>query len=135
MDAILWNDSYSVKIASIDEQQRLLFAYINKFYDQLGRLPNDELTRELVDNLNHYARVHFEYQEELMRRFDYAGLPQHHVEHQMFVSYLADVNERLKRHESLPLFEVPSYVEAWLVSHVKGSDQTFVEDMLSTKQK
>ena len=92
-----WTDSLSVKINSIDEQHKKLIGLINSFYEQVSHRTNDENISILIKGMREYTQMHFNYEERYMRQFNYPDYIIHKKEHDMFISKVAAVEEKVNK--------------------------------------
>jgi len=66
-----WNNTFSVGVASIDDQHKILINMINDFYDNLKNRTNNENISILINEMKKYAQFHFDYEESYMLKFNY----------------------------------------------------------------
>ena len=127
MAFINWNDSLSVKIASIDDQHKRLIVLINEFYDNVSHRSNDENISLLIRGMKDYTQMHFETEEKYMRQFKYPAYAAHKQEHDTFISKVVDVEEKFNKGKLILSFEITSFLKEWIKSHIQGSDKKYTE--------
>lgn len=120
-----WTDSLSVKIDSIDEQHKKLIELINSFYEQVSHRTNDENISILIKGMREYTQMHFEYEERYMRQFNYPDYIIHKKEHDMFISKVAAVEEKVNKGTVVLSFEITSFLKDWIKNHIQGSDKKY----------
>lgn len=118
-----WSDELSVGDAEIDGQHQHLFELLAVLE---GRMENRVATGETLDGLVEYVGVHFSAEEQKMRAAGYEGLAAHHEVHRDFVRDVMRWQRRW-RHDDLTGEELFQHLGAWLVAHVAGMDQGYVE--------
>lgn len=124
MPVFHWDDSYSVGIADVDRQHRVLVEMINALDDALATGSGDAQTGEILSDLYAYAQYHFSAEEALMQR---AGAPlaehcrTHREQHRRFTETI----QRLEREKvGSELFRaLLEYLVRWLSFHILGSDK------------
>lgn len=81
MGKLVWEDSFSVGVALLDEQHRRVIEMINSLAE--ARLEREVLSETLVKMLD-YAREHFEAEEHLLAQHGYPDLALQRSEHLAF---------------------------------------------------
>ena len=85
MNYFVWDDAYSVGVASLDAQHKVLIDLINRLHvieERGGDLSG------VLDRLDWYVRHHFAVEEALMRGAGYQRLTAHIAEHREFERWL-----------------------------------------------
>ena len=136
MPAIEWNESYSVGEPKMDAQHRQLFSAINDLYDAMAlAMPDRELTLGCIKFLTEYTLTHFADEEALMRRLNFAELPEHLQEHQKLVDRLNELTKRLQQAQPDSFIDddmVMFLVGDWLLQHVVEQDQKYARTLRAT---
>ena len=60
MDAIEWNDSYSVGVAELDEQHKKLLRIINTMFESDDLSVNSQTITDILTEMVEYASAHFD---------------------------------------------------------------------------
>lgn len=133
---IAWQDSFSTGIADIDDQHRVLINTLNEANAQLRSATRVEDIDQLLTDLLAYALYHFETEEALMLKFDYAGShadsAEHHVaQHREFAATAARMREQFLATGDLDRDALLAYLNGWLAGHILGLDQRLGEYLLS----
>jgi hemerythrin-like metal-binding protein len=130
MAPLEWKDSYSVGVPELDNDHRQLIDIINRI-DDAGRhgIPLDHVLYDLT----HYARSHFEREEDRLRAVGYPDLDDHFAEHQSFVEWLRGVEQSLPGatagHGEIA-DSLAGYLRNWLINHILVVDMRY-RDFLS----
>jgi hemerythrin-like metal-binding protein len=126
-DPIAWSDLMVTGVEKIDDQHRYLVATLRqanvKVLDDRGGTQLGEVAKDLLT----YAIMHFETEEELMKRHGYAQaspeLAQLHIaQHRDFSSRIVAVIDNLREGREVSRIEVLKYLNDWLRDHVLGID-------------
>ncbi|MGV8830119.1 MAG: bacteriohemerythrin [Breznakibacter sp.] len=125
MALLTWNDSYSVKVDTMDEQHQKLFELINSFYDEIGKQSQAKLIFDLIAGMKAYTIEHFNKEEQLMQQCNYPGLTEHKKEHADFIDKVTDLEEKLKSGKMIISFEITNFLKDWIKKHIKESDQQY----------
>src|ERR1035437_1446984 len=97
MAAIIWDETLSVKIDSIDLQHKKLIDLINSFYENLSKDSNKGKMLELIMALKDYTLFHFSSEEKCMKQANYPDFEKHKIEHQKFVTAVQDFEDQIGR--------------------------------------
>lgn len=125
MAAIVWDETLSVKIESIDLQHKKLIDLINAFYENLNRDSNKEKMLELIVALKDYTIFHFSSEEKCMKQADYPDFEKHKTEHRKFVAAVQDFEDRYIQGKLLLSIEITSFIKEWITKHIKGTDRKY----------
>lgn len=130
MAAINWDDSFSVKINSIDEQHKKLFEMINDFYDNINKRSNNELVLKLVKGMKTYTLMHFSTEERYMKQYEYPNYEQHKKEHEAFIDKVNALEEKLKKESIVITFEITNFLKDWIKKHIQNTDKQYSDFLL-----
>jgi hemerythrin-like metal-binding protein len=125
MALVTWNDSYSVKVAQCDEQHKMLFSIINELADAMRMGKGQETVGETVVELLQYTKIHFQQEEELMRKAGYPQLAPHQEMHKKFVADVAALRKKADEGESANSVKVLNMLRDWLLNHIQKVDQQY----------
>jgi hemerythrin len=120
-----WRDSFSVGIPQIDVQHRVLIGFIN---DANRLLKEPEAAAEMdrvLDNLMDYAKVHFAYEETLLRQSGYALLPEHEREHRGYRVTVERLYQKHRNERGRIDVELCHFLKSWLSDHILKSDMQY----------
>jgi hemerythrin len=122
---LTWSPSLAIGVPEIDEQHRALFERAERFAVAVHANERTPRLAELFDFLAEYALEHFASEEALMRRVDYPDLDRHVAEHRAFKQRLGSLVPQWdsEGESSAMLLALLGFLDAWLVEHVRGSDQ------------
>jgi hemerythrin len=127
-EPIEWSEKMATGISQIDTQHRFL---VDTLRTANSRLLNDHegpLLGEIANDLLAYAIMHFETEENLMKRYGYADafpdLAKAHIaQHRDFSHQVVAVCDLLREGRQVSRIGVLKYLNEWLRSHVLGIDQ------------
>jgi len=120
-----WNNTFSVGVASIDDQHKILINMINDFYDNLKNRTNNENISILINEMKKYAQVHFDYEESYMLKFNYQDFDLHQKQHHIFASKVKDFEEKFNNGTLILSFEITSFLKEWLKHHILVEDKKY----------
>ncbi len=85
---------------------------------------------DLLHQLQNYAHLHFDGEEELMRLSDYPAMEAHLAQHQEFRRYLAEITPQIRGDQNMIPSETQHYLEQWLLHHIQETDRRLVDFLL-----
>jgi len=122
-DAILWNDSYSVGIKSIDDDHKKLITLVNKFNCAYKFNSGEDFERESLDELVDYTRYHFNREEQMMQDNDYPDFEAHKAQHVAMVTQVENIVKDYDNRGYEALDGVSDLLKGWLINHINGTDK------------
>ena len=100
-----WKPTYSLGIASIDKQHKMLVSIIGHLQEAMLEGRTKEVVVPLIFTMNRYTQYHFDYEEQLLKENGYPGCESHR-----------------DLHAGSP---VMLFLKTWLVDHIGDQDQQF----------
>lgn len=127
-----WQDEYSLGILEIDNQHKALLRSFSVIEETLRLDQGWSNTHYAIVELIQLARVHFAFEEALMRMFGYPESEAHKKDHQHFMVKLDSV-ERLALNKSSEA-EMVQFLRDGLMTHMLNSDKGFADYIFSGAQ-
>lgn len=116
-------------IDAIDKQHQYLVETLQNMDENLRDNDSDQLLSQMVRDLLGYALMHFEVEETLMLRYDYAAAyPEeakaHIAQHRDFSRQVVSVRDQLREGEKVSRKQLQRFLNHWLREHMLGVDQS-----------
>jgi len=128
---MMWDDSYNVRIDSLDHQHRELLRMINELDGALcAALPGIAAASNMKKLVRQF-REHFRTEEHLFTKFAYPEGPLHSLQHDTFVRNLNDFQERLERGSLAFTQDITRFIGDWFVNHMTKIDMRYSEYLLT----
>lgn len=121
---IVWEPSFSVGVAKLDEHHQVMARLINRLADFVRRPGNAGMVAEIVAALGEYADYHFIYEEGLMAEYGFPALEAQQDEHRLFCELIAETRYRM----SLGITDdgrLLTYLMDWWRSHILEHDMQY----------
>ena len=125
MSAIAWSDSYSVGVASIDDQHRQLFEILNKLDEAIEKSRGQRVLTQVLREMVGYTQEHFAFEEKLMAEAGYPGLQAHQAKHRRIIQKVERFDYELNIEGRRISREVRDFLQQWLVSHIAEEDMAY----------
>ncbi|GHT85313.1 hemerythrin [Betaproteobacteria bacterium] len=120
-----WSDDYSVGIPEIDEQHKTLFELVNKIHDAISAHQGSAASREVMDQLVEYTRVHFALEQNLMHTGNFPGYKEHCVLHTNLIDEVVSMQEKINSGKVAISFELLHFLRNWLSKHILVEDKQY----------
>jgi hemerythrin-like metal-binding protein len=125
MAVLIWDETYSVQIESIDEQHKILFSYINDLVEAMQEFRESDVVSRLLPALMDYTIVHFGAEEKLMEENGYPKLDEHKQEHEKFINMIKEFEEKFKTGDRTISLGILDFLVDWLKNHIMGTDMKY----------
>ena len=130
---VKWENDFNTGDATIDEQHKQVFNYINQLQVALKLKKDEEEILGILKGLSDYSVFHFQLEEEKMIKSKYPKYESHKEEHQIFIDRLTkltmDMNTKNKS-INLRLFK---FLKVWFSGHILNTDKKFVAFLITKK--
>lgn len=120
-----WQDKYSIKVKSMDQQHLKIVEMINELYRALLSSKPRDILGETLDRMIDYAVEHFHDEEEMMRRHEYSWLDSHRASHEAFVDKVLAYRKQFEAGTLALSTEITNFLKDWLVSHIMNDDRKY----------
>lgn len=126
MTQVIWQDSYSIGIDTIDTQHKQLFDIMNKIYVASEDDSELDVIMPLFDELQDYTKYHFDEEEQYFTTLSQRSIEQHKSEHQFFIDELDKIKLQSLRIGTISL-ELLYFLNDWLVNHIQVEDPKYLD--------
>lgn len=125
---IRWSNSYSVGVASIDEQHKALIEHINQLLNAVLDSKSQETIVTTIAFLENYIQTHFRDEENIMSEYEYPGLAAHAALHRKFIAELEELKQETREKLNRPIylaFRIHTMILDWFTGHICKADKQF----------
>jgi len=122
-----WEDKYSVGIQSIDDQHKEIFMLLNKLLEAMKMGYANDVTIQIIQELERYAVIHFQKEEYFFQRFNYQGSAEHITEHQNFIKKIAVLKSEINSGKMILTIELLRFLKDWIDHHILVVDKKYSE--------
>ena len=130
MPLIEWNDSFSVKIDSIDEQHKKLVALLNNLHEEMVQGTGQNVLKQILADVVAYTQYHFKYEEDLMTKAEYQGFEVHCDEHIELINRTLTLYSKLNKGDYRLTIETMQFLRDWLNNHIMVMDMKYSQLMI-----
>jgi len=134
-DALEWNDAMLTGVVEIDQQHRILVDTLIGARLNLSGSLNDPLFDPITRDLLAYAIYHFDTEERLMARYEYAAnspdaTAAHLAQHRSFSERVIALRNEAREGRPGSREALLAFLENWLINHIMTSDHRLGEFIL-----
>lgn len=126
-----WKERYALGIGEIDRQHKKLFEIGARLFDIASTSSSvdyyDQII-ELVDELLDYTEYHFNYEEDLMKKYNYNGFEQQIHEHSYYIQKMKNTSsKKIEIDQKKSTLELIDFLAEWISSHIVFSDRKYAD--------
>jgi methyl-accepting chemotaxis protein/hemerythrin len=129
-----WTKEIEIGIPEIDTQHKKLIDLINKLYDSMKANQGVENLLHLYDELVEYTIYHFDFEEDFISKKGYTHVPNHRQLHENLKADVAAQREKFANGESVIGFNLLSFLEDWIRTHIMIQDRKYADFILGKEE-
>lgn len=134
--SIEWSRSLATGLEWQDNQHKELFKRISSLIDAMNVGLGREEVGRLFKFLGEYFVVHFNAEDDAMRKYNFPGGTFHMAEHRRFQQDVELIKEECKGNITTgTVIKVQRLVVDWLINHIGGIDKALGEYILRIEKK
>src|SRR5882672_7679819 len=122
MDIFRWKDTYSVKVAELDQQHEDFLEAVGELHHAMSCGQGTAVAADVFQRLLRHSREHFASEEGLMQKHRFPGLAAHRAEHQAFTEKLLALKKEFDGGKQTIIPTLMAMLEDWLKNHVQRVD-------------
>jgi methyl-accepting chemotaxis protein/hemerythrin len=123
--ALEWDESFATGIARFDNEHRTLFGMVNQLHDAMQQKRSHEAIGQILNGLAEYTVNHFAEEERSFSQTGYPEADQHTQLHKKLVDQVVALIAKFNAGEKLLTQDVISFLQDWLINHIKGVDKRY----------
>ena len=122
---IIWDQTYSVHIAEIDQQHQKFTAMLDMLFEAIEAGRPQSALSEILRELVAYAGYHFDAEEQLMIKHRYPQLGEHQKEHAAFRTKILEFQRNFAEGKETLTDDVVKFMTRWIADHVMTTDMKY----------
>ncbi|MBL1143078.1 MAG: bacteriohemerythrin [Proteobacteria bacterium] len=128
---LIWKDSYSVGIESIDNDHKKLIHLINNLQTAIDFKTDVNFEKQTLDEVINYTQYHFTREEGLMEDNGYPEFEPHKATHKKMIDQVNELVQAYEKGEDGAIESLLTFLKTWLIKHINGTDQEYSEYLIS----
>lgn len=127
MPLIQWNDTFSVKVPSLDAQHEQLIKILNDLHEAMLAKRGNEVLAQEVARLHQYARTHLKTEEELLQKHGYPNFAAHKAQHDAYLAKVKDIETEMRNGGMTVPIHLMNFLKQWWTSHILKTDRDYAD--------
>ena len=120
-----WNDSYSVKVGSLDKQHQKIFDIVNRLHGTMSSGKGQEQVKTALQELIDYTATHLSAEEAILEKQGYPNLAAHRSEHKALLEKVRAYQKEYLGGKIGMATSVMNFVVDWLKHHIQQTDKQY----------
>lgn len=124
-----WRNSFSCNIKEIDSQHKKLFeisSKLNILAPICSKINFEDEILLVINELKEYAIYHFEYEEKLMKKYNFEGFEKHHLQHDAFVKKIEEFEQKVLNFNNAEIvLKIKEFITGWITGHILKTDMMY----------
>ncbi|MBI5594357.1 MAG: hemerythrin family protein [Deltaproteobacteria bacterium] len=120
-----WKNDYSVGIAKIDDQHKVLVGFLNELFESMQAGKGKNALDSVLTNLVQYTKTHFASEESLMKLYKYPDYEAHKQKHDNMTGHVLELKRQLDSGQISNPIQITSFLKDWLSKHIMGTDKLY----------
>jgi len=122
---IAWNESYSVKVGSLDTQHQKLFTIMNRLHEAMAVGKGQAQVKAVLQELIDYTTTHFAAEEATLEKKGYPTLTAHKAEHKALLEKVRGYQKEYMEGKTGMAASLLQFLVEWLKQHIQQTDKKY----------
>ena len=123
--ALEWDQSFATGVERYDNAHKVLFKMVNDLHDAMQQKRSKEAIGQILNGLAEYTVNHFSDEERSFAQTNYPEEAQHKQLHKKLVDQVVELMGKFNSGETLLTQDVITFLQDWLINHIKGVDKRY----------
>jgi len=125
MAILQWCDDFSVNVAEIDQQHKIVLQIINDLTDALRARKGNDIIGRIIGYLVQYSQGHFAFEEKYFDQFGYPDSDNHKKEHVEFTDAVLKYRDYYDNNQLGLSLDILVFLSKWWANHVQVTDKKY----------
>jgi len=122
---IAWNESYSVKVGSLDTQHQKLFSIMNRLHEAMSVAKGQTQVKAVLQELIDYTTTHFAAEEAALEKQGYPTLAGRKAEHKALLEKVRGYQKEYMEGKTGMAASLLQFLVEWLKQHIQQTDKEY----------
>ncbi|MBK7721330.1 MAG: hemerythrin family protein [Austwickia sp.] len=127
MALMTWGDEFELGFGDIDVQHQRLVGLINALDDAREHGVERTTLALIVEELLRYTKLHFAFEEKLIKRYAVPRSEQHRAEHRFLTAQVRNFSRDFAERGVEITEELMAFLRDWLTFHILKTDRSLVD--------
>jgi len=128
---IVWEPSYNLGVPIVDEQHRGIVSTINSLCYAIQHKHGNEMLKPVIGMVTEYTRIHFEIEEDFLKKCGYPNLEDHKILHKELTNALSQTSKDSIWNKDPQ--EFLEFLKNWWINHICKEDRVFSQYVKNKK--
>jgi len=124
-NALEWDPSFATGVERYDNAHKVLFKMVNDLHDAMQQKRSKEAIGQILNSLAEYTVNHFADEERSFAQTNYPEEAQHKQLHKKLVDQVVELQGKFSSGQTLLTQDVITFLQDWLINHIKGVDKRY----------
>ncbi len=124
-NALEWDASFATGVEKFDNAHKVLFKMVNDLHDAMQQKRSKDAIGQILNGLADYTVSHFAEEERDFAKTRYPDEAQHKQIHKKLVDQVVDLQAKFRAGENVMSQDIISFLQDWLINHIKGTDKKY----------
>jgi hemerythrin len=124
-NALEWDASFATGVSKFDDEHKVLFRMVNDLHDAMQQKRSKDAIGQILNGLADYTVNHFAAEEREFARTRYPEEEQHKQIHKKLVDQVVELQAKFRSGENVMSQDIISFLQDWLINHIKGTDKKY----------
>ena len=125
MSLIEWQDSFSVGVAAVDSDHKVLISLLNQLYEAREGGQSQDVVGSVMNVLIEYTMSHFQREERLMELGGYPEIEEHREMHRRLTAQVQTFRAQYEQGRQAAVGELFEFLKNWLIGHILMVDTRY----------
>lgn len=121
-----WQDQLVTGIRFVDDDHKKLVDMVNNLHQSMRAEKGTVVLGQILTELAEYTAVHFDREEQMLRKFNYKEFDKHKEQHVALVTSVKQLIENFQRGDFTVAMDLLTIAKAWLIGHILNTDMKYV---------
>ncbi len=118
------HEKFLLNIPAIDEQHQKFFDILQKLTLQQVPKEHDELN-VIIQELDDYIKLHFRFEEALMKKAGYEDIEEHLEQHRFFEEEIQQLRNEYNYINPVLFEKMVVFIKKWFLDHILNTDKKY----------
>jgi hemerythrin len=111
----------------LDAQHKVVLSYMTKLEAYFLAEKTDQDMPGLIDRLDTFCKLHLWDEERVMEEMNFPGIPDHKVQHALFIKHLENFTGRCEDLDRVKKIDELNFLKDWFIEHIEIFDKRYAE--------
>ena len=117
-----WSTEYNINVKRLDVQHRLLVKLVDNLHDAWVARVDKAVLKDLLVELLEFSQIHFSFEEQLMKEYDFPDSADHQKQHRILLRRLNELVTLASSQKPPTSYSAYDIVTDWALVHITDQD-------------